>query len=675
MSLTTIKFPYAFIPQDDKGRPVSSGYIYIGTSGLDPTILANQIPIYFVQESGATIVGIQPIRTSAGGVPTYNGANVQVKVDGDYSIAVLNSSSSQVYYSPSQNGQNITPTIPTIAALKLLTGVIVGQRALVWRNGIPTPFEAEATSSPNEFGRIASTGTPAIDWVVSPFATGFINAGSYGVAVGNADTVNAAALQSLVDLLKNVGGTIIFASGTYNIYNLVMTSAQYDGIQFKGVSASRTALNFTSTAISIEMASVQNSTFEDMIIDSPNSNTMIYMDLCTQVAFKKVRHTAVGNNGPSSKGYHLIQSLATLFDEVSYGGATTAETGFLITDDSDATTLRHCYAKGGLGCVNTISLTSGVTHPAHLCTTIIGGVIGGGSNASLVIGVDGVTSNVNVSGVYFETGVNAVILGNAAGNFKASQIDVSGNFFDGFTGNNINANCTDNCDLNRNTFSLGSQTNDILVNADVTKNQNLNAESNYLTLPVSVSAFQKQIRYQTIVNLVPPGVDSSSVAAAFMTDTGETWTVNQFVGKILNNVTTGARAIITANTADTVTGTLRDGARGGAVDNTWNATDSYTIVDFSRTVDRITNIPNDSFGSVWNPGSIADGASEGINLTVTTAELTSMAIGSFNLDLQGLTISAAVTAANIVRVTLTNNTGGAVDLGSGVVRCIVIRYS
>lgn len=72
-------------------------------------------------------------------------------------------------------------------------------------------------------------------------------------------------------------------------------------------------------------------------------------------------------------------------------------------------------------------------------------------------------------------------------------------------------------------------------------------------------------------------------------------------------------------------------------------------------------------GDAWDPGSIADGDKESKDVTITGAALGDFAIASFNLDIQGLTISAAVKSANTVTVTLANNTGGAIDLASGIV--------
>jgi len=72
--------------------------------------------------------------------------------------------------------------------------------------------------------------------------------------------------------------------------------------------------------------------------------------------------------------------------------------------------------------------------------------------------------------------------------------------------------------------------------------------------------------------------------------------------------------------------------------------------------------------ATWNPGSIADGAGESMDVTVTGANLGDFARASFSLDTTDLTLTADVTAADTVTVRLNNNTGGAVNLAEGTVR-------
>jgi hypothetical protein len=68
------------------------------------------------------------------------------------------------------------------------------------------------------------------------------------------------------------------------------------------------------------------------------------------------------------------------------------------------------------------------------------------------------------------------------------------------------------------------------------------------------------------------GADDTSTNAAFMTDSGESFTTNEFVGWTIYNITDGSSGIITANAATTVTATL-----SGGTDNDWDSGDKYVI--------------------------------------------------------------------------------------------------
>ena len=71
-------------------------------------------------------------------------------------------------------------------------------------------------------------------------------------------------------------------------------------------------------------------------------------------------------------------------------------------------------------------------------------------------------------------------------------------------------------------------------------------------------------------------------------------------------------------------------------------------------------------------GSIADGDEAAQEVTVTGAQLGDFALASMSIDITDLMLSAAVTAADTVTVVAANNTGGAIDLGSGTLFVMVI---
>ena len=68
------------------------------------------------------------------------------------------------------------------------------------------------------------------------------------------------------------------------------------------------------------------------------------------------------------------------------------------------------------------------------------------------------------------------------------------------------------------------------------------------------------------------GSDDTSTAAEFMTNSAASYTVDQFVDMVIENETDGSYAVITANTATTITGALR-----GGTNNNWDSGDTFTI--------------------------------------------------------------------------------------------------
>lgn len=74
---------------------------------------------------------------------------------------------------------------------------------------------------------------------------------------------------------------------------------------------------------------------------------------------------------------------------------------------------------------------------------------------------------------------------------------------------------------------------------------------------------------------------------------------------------------------------------------------------------------------IYDPGNLVDGDGVTTTLTVTGAALGDYAQATFSLDVQGITVTSWVSAANTVSVRLQNETGGAIDLGSGILRAAV----
>ena len=94
MSALSISPPFPIFSDSD-GTALENGYIWIGTTNLNPIV--NPISVYW--DAALTVAAVQPIRTLAG-YPSNSGTPARLYVNSDYSIQVLDSNGSVVYSVP-----------------------------------------------------------------------------------------------------------------------------------------------------------------------------------------------------------------------------------------------------------------------------------------------------------------------------------------------------------------------------------------------------------------------------------------------------------------------------------------------------------------------------------------------------------------------------------------------
>lgn len=98
-----------------------------------------------------------------------------------------------------------------------------------------------------------------------------------------------------------------------------------------------------------------------------------------------------------------------------------------------------------------------------------------------------------------------------------------------------------------------------------------------------------------------------------------------------------------------------------------------TVIDHNKVVDDLEKLrigTAEFIGSAtYDPASLLDGAGATTTVTVTGAALGDFVTAvSFNNDLQGITLTAYVSAADTVAVRFQNESGGTIDLASGTIR-------
>lgn len=97
----TLDFPIQYIANPDRFATIGLGKLYIGVVDGDPAFdPADRIQVYIARQNDTDLAIPQPINLTAGGVPTYLGSPVTLKINQSFSCAVLDRNNQQVYYSP-----------------------------------------------------------------------------------------------------------------------------------------------------------------------------------------------------------------------------------------------------------------------------------------------------------------------------------------------------------------------------------------------------------------------------------------------------------------------------------------------------------------------------------------------------------------------------------------------
>lgn len=159
---------------------------------------------------------------------------------------------------------------------------------------------------------------------------------------------------------------------------------------------------------------------------------------------------------------------------------------------------------------------------------------------------------------------------------------------------------------------------------------------------------------------------------------------NVINGNTLDNSLSGAStaSVVVINataTRNAIFGNYtRKGTGGGQFQEVSGATGNF-FADFYSLESGVVYVRNSQGGrsgfATYDPPSIAVGGSASTTVTVTGAAVQDYAQASLNVSTGGLTISAAVTAANTVTVTYTNNTAAAIDMGSHTILARSIPFT
>lgn len=188
MTQSIVKMPINYFGDPFLSRTISNGSIYIGVAGEDPEVLANRYTIYLQNEDGTQTPispAEQPVTTSSGGYPQYNGNIAQILVGDsseptttDYSIKVLDRYGNQEFYFPSALAGQISDisslyvfkfdTLDDVVNSDIITiGDALSVKERTEGNGGGADWDAVATSSVivNDLDIVQSIAIPSISFV------------------------------------------------------------------------------------------------------------------------------------------------------------------------------------------------------------------------------------------------------------------------------------------------------------------------------------------------------------------------------------------------------------------------------------------------------------------------------------------------------------------------------
>lgn len=293
MSALSIQPTFPIFTETD-GLPLENGYIWIGTTNLNPQV--NPINVYW--DAALTQLAGQPIRTQ-GGYPVNNGTPARLYVNSDYSIQVQNSKGSLVYSAPAATERY---------------GNIINADIVVYdppfTGGVQTNVEAKLaqTVSVKDFG-----------------------------AVGDGVTDDTAAIQSAIDYVVNSAtpNTVHFPAGTYKCSDTLEVNAGYVSCV-----ADRATLDFSTIG---DIAGVKFGGGNAESGQPYNQATCVFSGFkligpSTIIASGLTFETAVGVPGPA----HMIVRDCTI---------TEFNNGITFSDNSYLITVEHCDIWGCYRCI------------------------------------------------------------------------------------------------------------------------------------------------------------------------------------------------------------------------------------------------------------------------------------------------------------------------------------
>lgn len=650
MSALSIQPVYPIFTDID-GQPLEAGYVWIGQANLDPQV--NPINVYW--DAALTIPAGQPIRT-LGGYPSRNGTPARLYVNSDYSIRVMNKNGSVVYSAPAA-----TERYGNIITLTNLDFVQSGSGA-VTRTALSKMREAVSVT---DFG-----------------------------AIGDGVTDDRQAILDALTSLPN-GGTLMFPPGTYLVsaqINLPYGNVRLQGYDYNA-SVIKIANNYTDQTQLFRCDSVSMLTFADLGFDGNLENQNV-------VSTADTKQIAIAIVGTSCD----VTVQRCHFKDWGKDGV------YVGTINNKRVMVSECRFQN----IRRIGVTAVAGEQIH----VINNQFYEGSAQTNAVFNNGVHYEANsaadslrgfvIVGNSFSNMQGGVMLYNSNG-ASCSGLIIEGNNFDtitqrgavvayalGTAGVTIQGNKFRNCgqDATSSVETNGCVDVNNTANAIITNNSFENCTGFFGTIALAGTGS----RGAQIKNNVFQSDQRRGIYLAYAFGSGSTGSLRQITGNVMigggQEAANTYPAIEIANSAshegngDILTGnsiqiSTTSGYNTGISidrDSGISIVGQNTIVGSTGTKYSFTNgtptllwdYSRDVAVTV-DPTSLADGAGETIDVTVSGAVVGDQVLFSPGVNVQGILVTATVRNTNTVQLRLQNETGGTLDLSSSTWKFKTIR--
>jgi hypothetical protein len=655
---------------------LDNGYLYIGTANANPEVS----PISLWWDDAGTIPAAQPIRTQNGYI-VRNGTPARVYTSQeDYSLTVKN-----------RNGVIVLTVLDATADSNLTTAL--------------------AASSGSSLIGFLQAGANAQARTVQSKLRDTVSVKDFG-AVGDGIADDTLAIQNAISSLVSTGGTIYFPTGRYVITSQInvqstrpihlvgdMSGQLYDPAQnpaglIVGASIAGSLIRYSAPSSRAQHGggSVLGLSFYDPTGSGATPGTRSVtaaLDLY-DFALSSVQDCSFHwINGSAILGEFVVMSTFRN-NHVRYSGAT-SKPAFSFPSTSAVYPCQSADFDG-----NRIEVCHGAAY-----------MVLGANSSDCKIRANGFETDTAVAAANQQfltlNGMAHQVIGNHFNRTTTTQVTLAGQSCT-VTGNSFRGNAYSTTAFvvsgNRNTITGNSFTsNRTAYEVDIT--------GPYNVFSSNAMYYSGAVRVASIGNSVTNNLLNFCTATTANLGAGNDWWIQEVAGGTASSTIIANNVLSNNGGSVTTTGGIRiNGTTPTATGNTFNAfngsgngaiairvevsnatvggnteANCTTLISTSGIGSSVLYGNNPASGSAlpltgsatYDPPSLADGAGATTTVTCSGAALGDTALAAFSLDLQGITLTAWVSAANTVSVRFQNESGGPLDLASGTLRVRIVR--